>query len=163
MMQAELRVLPNRNHCYFNHFRPRGQRCHECAYCCFPCPNPWTVVLTSLQSCLKQSLCTQLLLRNKSKTVSSFRSRRISEFEASLVYKVSSRTARATQRNLVSKKKQKTKTKKKTKNKTKQNKTTQKLKPQGAGEMAQQVRALTALLKVLSSIPSNHMVAHKHL
>ena len=37
------------------------------------------------------------------------RGRRISEFEASLVYKVSSRTARATQRNPVSKKpKQKT-------------------------------------------------------
>jgi hypothetical protein len=32
------------------------------------------------------------------------RGRRISEFEASLVYKVSSRTARAIQRNLVSKK-----------------------------------------------------------
>jgi hypothetical protein len=41
------------------------------------------------------------------------RGRRISEFEASLVYKVSSRTARATQRNPVSK------------NKTKQNKTKQ--------------------------------------
>jgi hypothetical protein len=35
------------------------------------------------------------------------RGRRISEFEASLVYKVSSRTARATQRNPVSKKKKK--------------------------------------------------------
>jgi hypothetical protein len=34
------------------------------------------------------------------------RGRRISEFEASLVYKVSSRTARATQRNPVSKNKQ---------------------------------------------------------
>jgi hypothetical protein len=34
---------------------------------------------------------------------------------------------------------------------------------EGAGEMAQWVRALTALLKVLSSIPSNHMVAHNHL
>jgi hypothetical protein len=33
------------------------------------------------------------------------RGRRISEFEASLVYKVSSRTARTTQRNPVSKKK----------------------------------------------------------
>jgi hypothetical protein len=33
------------------------------------------------------------------------RGRQISEFEASLVYKVSSRTARATQRNPVSKKK----------------------------------------------------------
>jgi hypothetical protein len=32
------------------------------------------------------------------------RGRRISEFEASLVYRVSSRTARATQRNPVSKK-----------------------------------------------------------
>jgi hypothetical protein len=38
------------------------------------------------------------------------RGRQISEFEASLVYGVSSRTARATQRNPVSKK-QKTKTK----------------------------------------------------
>jgi hypothetical protein len=32
----------------------------------------------------------------------------------------------------------------------------------GAGEMAQRVRALTALLKVLSSDPSNHMVAYNH-
>jgi hypothetical protein len=30
----------------------------------------------------------------------------------------------------------------------------------GAVEMAQQLRALTAPLEVLSSIPSNHMVAH---
>jgi hypothetical protein len=43
------------------------------------------------------------------------RGRRISEFEASLVYKVSSRTARAIQRNPVSKKQKQT-------NKTKQNK-----------------------------------------
>jgi hypothetical protein len=35
------------------------------------------------------------------------RGRQISEFEASLVYKVSSRTARATQRNPVSKEKKK--------------------------------------------------------
>jgi hypothetical protein len=33
----------------------------------------------------------------------------------------------------------------------------------GAGEMAQRLRALTALLEVLRSIPSNHMVAHNHL
>ena len=34
----------------------------------------------------------------------------------------------------------------------------------GAGEMAQQVRTLTALpKKVLNSIPSNHRVAHSHL
>jgi hypothetical protein len=31
-----------------------------------------------------------------------------------------------------------------------------------AGEMAQWVRALTALPKVLSSNPSNHMVAHNN-
>jgi hypothetical protein len=31
-----------------------------------------------------------------------------------------------------------------------------------AGEMAQQVKAQTALLKVMSSNPSNHMVAHNH-
>jgi hypothetical protein len=42
------------------------------------------------------------------------RDRRISEFEASLFYKVSSRTARATQRNPVSKQ-NKTKQKQKTK------------------------------------------------
>jgi hypothetical protein len=29
--------------------------------------------------------------------------------------------------------------------------------------MAQRLRALTALLKVPGSIPSNHMVAHNHL
>jgi hypothetical protein len=45
------------------------------------------------------------------------RGRWISEFEASLVYKVSSRTARAIQRNPVSKNKQKNKTKKKKKKK----------------------------------------------
>jgi hypothetical protein len=50
------------------------------------------------------------------------RGRRISEFQASLVYKVSSRTARATQRNPVSKNKQ-NKTNKQ-KNKTKNNKKT---------------------------------------
>jgi hypothetical protein len=33
----------------------------------------------------------------------------------------------------------------------------------GAGKMAQWLRALTALAKVLSSNPSNHMAAHNHL
>ena len=33
----------------------------------------------------------------------------------------------------------------------------------GAGEMAQRLRALPDLLKVLSSIPSNYMVTHNHL
>jgi hypothetical protein len=32
-----------------------------------------------------------------------------------------------------------------------------------AGKMAQRLRAPTALPEVLSSIPSNHMVAHNHL
>jgi hypothetical protein len=32
----------------------------------------------------------------------------------------------------------------------------------GAGEMAQWLTALTALPKVLSSNPSNHMMAHNH-
>jgi hypothetical protein len=41
------------------------------------------------------------------------RGRRISKLEASLVYRVSSRTARATQRNPVSKKQNKTKNKQK--------------------------------------------------
>jgi hypothetical protein len=33
----------------------------------------------------------------------------------------------------------------------------------GAGEMAQQLRELVTFPEFLSSIPSNHMVAHKHL
>jgi hypothetical protein len=33
----------------------------------------------------------------------------------------------------------------------------------GTGEMAQRLRALTALPEVLSSVPSNHMVAQNHL
>jgi hypothetical protein len=74
---------------------------------------------------------------------------RFFEFEASLVDKVSSRTARAIQRNPVSK------------NQTKQNKKTQKNKKKfPAGEMAQWLRALSTLPEVLSSNPSNHMVAH---
>jgi hypothetical protein len=36
------------------------------------------------------------------------------------------------------------------------------LRKQGAGEMAQWLRALTALPEILSSIPSNHMVVHNH-
>jgi hypothetical protein len=46
------------------------------------------------------------------------RGRQTSEFEASLVYKVSSRTARATQRNPVPKKTKQNKTKKKVKKPT---------------------------------------------
>jgi hypothetical protein len=36
------------------------------------------------------------------------------------------------------------------------------LRIEGAGEMAQWLRAPTALPKVLSSDPSNHMVAHNY-
>jgi hypothetical protein len=56
------------------------------------------------------------------------RGRQISEFKTSLVYKVSSRTARATQKKPVLKKQNKTKqnkTKQTKQNKTKQNKTKQ--------------------------------------
>jgi hypothetical protein len=74
------------------------------------------------------------------------RGRRISEFEASLVYRVSSRTARAIQRNPVSRKTKQTNQTDKQKppntkqNKTKQNKTKQN---QTLGlEMAQQLRPL---------------------
>jgi hypothetical protein len=82
---------------------------------------------------------------------------------------VSSRTARAIQRDPVSKNQKQTNKqtkknhqKKKTKNKKQKNpKTLTWL--LGTGEMAQWLRALTALPKVLSSIPSNHMVAHNHL
>jgi hypothetical protein len=35
--------------------------------------------------------------------------------------------------------------------------------PYKAGEMAQWLRALTALLEVTSSISSNHMAVHNHL
>jgi hypothetical protein len=55
-----------------------------------------------------------------------------------MVYRVSSRTA---QRNLVWKRSGE----------------------EGTGEMAQRLRALAVLSKVLSSIPSNHMVAHNQL
>jgi hypothetical protein len=48
------------------------------------------------------------------------RGRQISEIEASLVYRVSSRTARATQRKPASKNKNKNKKQKQTKNKNKQ-------------------------------------------
>jgi hypothetical protein len=77
------------------------------------------------------------------------RGRRISEFEANLVYKVSSRTARTIQRNLVSKNQNtKQKNKNRKQQKPNQNKTKQ--------------RTLTALPEVLSSNPRNHMVAHNH-
>jgi hypothetical protein len=51
-----------------------------------------------------------------------YRGRRVSEFEASLVYKVSSSSAGSTQRDPVLKKQNKTKQNKTKQNKTKQNK-----------------------------------------
>jgi hypothetical protein len=48
-----------------------------------------------------------------------------------------------------------------TKNKNLKNKSV-KMSSEGTGEMAQQLRAPTALLKVLSSNPNNCMVAHNH-
>jgi hypothetical protein len=67
-----------------------------------------------------------------------FRKQRQAEFEASLVYIENSRTDRTTGERV------------------------SKIKKNGAGEMAQWLRALTVLPKVLSSNPSNHMVAHNH-
>jgi hypothetical protein len=64
------------------------------------------------------------------------RGRQVSEFEASLISRVSSRTSRAIQGNPDLKKQIR------------------------AGEIAQRLRALTALPKVLSSNLSNHIVAH---
>jgi hypothetical protein len=81
--------------------------------------------------------------------------RDLCEFEASLVYRASSKTVRATQRNPV--------TKKNEKSKNKQTRKKEKKRKEGAGEMAQWLRALTAFPEVLSSIPSNHIVAHDHL
>jgi hypothetical protein len=76
----------------------------------------------------------------------------------SLLYRVSSRTARATQRNPVSKTKKQKKGNPVSKKQKEKNK-----KKARAGEMAQWLRALSALPEVLSSNPSNHMVAHNHL
>jgi hypothetical protein len=70
---------------------------------------------------------------------------------------VTSRTARATQRNLVSNKQTNKNRKEKEKNRH------QEIKNKGAGEMAQRLRAPPALPKVLSSSPSNNIVAHNHL
>jgi hypothetical protein len=51
-----------------------------------------------------------------------------------------------------------------TENKTKRNEEKQQLRMSRdrTGEMVQQFRSLTAVLKILSSNPSNHMVAHSH-
>jgi hypothetical protein len=66
-------------------------------------PESWSGVF---QECLSQGVVAQAL---------GGRGRRISEFKASLVYRVSSRTARATQRSLSNKRKKKKQKKKKNK------------------------------------------------
>jgi hypothetical protein len=71
-----------------------------------------------------------------------------------MVYRESSRAARAIHRETLS---QKTNKQKKTKTKTKTKLSV------WVGEMAQPLRGPTALPEVLSSIPSNHMVAHNYL
>ena len=65
------------------------------------------------------------------------------EFKTSLVYRVSSRHPGLLHRETLSRKTNKQKN--------------------GAGEMAQRLRALPALSEVLSSIPSKNMVVHNHL
>jgi hypothetical protein len=64
---------------------------------------------------------------------------------------VSSRIARATQRNPVSEREREEERREEEEMLSR------------AGEMAQWVRALTALPKVLSSNPSNHIAAYNHL
>jgi hypothetical protein len=71
------------------------------------------------------------------------RGRWISEFQVSLVYKVSSRTARATQRNPVSEKQKQNKNKRIDRIKCKIE----------AGEMTQRLRRLTALVEDLNLFP----------
>ena len=77
------------------------------------------------------------------------RQRQLDTFGAGLVYRVSSRTSKSTEKTRLEKE-----------NKNKGAKQTTHL---GAREMAQQLGALAALSEVLGSIPSTHMVAHNHL
>jgi hypothetical protein len=73
------------------------------------------------------------------------RGRRVSEFEASLVYKVSSRTARATQRNPASKNKKKKNKKQKT------NKQTNKQKDSAHDKITSELRKHEGLAMGLST------------
>jgi hypothetical protein len=79
------------------------------------------------------------------------RGRWISEFEANLVYRVSSRTAMVIQRNPVSKK---TKNKNKNKNKTKQNKNKNHKTKQMQALKADSIPSLYYLRDLLGSIKS---------
>jgi hypothetical protein len=81
------------------------------------------------------------------------RGRQISEFEASLVYRVSSRTARAIQRN----------PNKKQKNKKQIGGGGDPENQNRAGKLAQRLRVLFALSEDRGSIPVIHVVAHNYL
>jgi hypothetical protein len=87
------------------------------------------------------------------------RGRRISEFEASLVYRVSSRTARE----ILSRKKKKVPTESVLLYKRTHFDDSKKKKIYRSWRDGSTVRAPTALTEVLSSISSNHRVAHNHL
>jgi hypothetical protein len=81
------------------------------------------------------------------------RGRRISEFEASLVYKVSSRTAKATQRNPVSKTNKQTNkqtNKPKTKTKNQQQQKNQKTKPKNKQTNKQKIFFFISISPCLS-------------
>jgi hypothetical protein len=80
-----------------------------------------------------------------------------------LVYKVSSRTARATQRNPVSKNQKEKEKKKGEERGRKFMANLDSMKHVFKRKKAQRLRALTALPEVLSSIPSNHKVPHNNL
>jgi hypothetical protein len=73
------------------------------------------------------------------------RGRWISEFEASLVYKVSSRTARATQRNPVSENQKKKKTKKQKKKKKKKERKKRKRKRKKRKEKKKKKKVISQL------------------
>ena len=79
---------------------------------------------------------------------------------------MSSRTDRALQRNPVWKHKKEKEREREREREREKEKEKERVgfKSEGEGlEMAQWLRALTALPEVLSSIPSNHMGAHNHL
>ena len=81
------------------------------------------------------------------------------EFRANLVYRASSRSAQGNRVRPCLKNERK----KERKEDTGKNDAPKEPNRGGGGEMAQQLRALTALSEVLSSVPSNHTVAHNLL
>jgi hypothetical protein len=78
------------------------------------------------------------------------RGRWISEFEASLVYRVSSRTARATQRNPVSKNKKRKEKKRKEKKRKEKKRKEKKRRSQGSQSQPQNQALLQSVMTSLS-------------